>query len=390
MAEPFPPLPLPAGITESYLPSHDLTYHILSAGQRGKPLILCLHGFPELAFSWRKIMPAIAAEGYYVVAYDQRGYGRTTGWDTRDFSSVDLSTFTFTKLVRDAVILVNALGYKQVDCVIGHDFGAVGASMCALMRPDIFKSVVIMSHPFKGSPSLPFDIISNPKPAPEKEDVHKALAELPEPRKHYKWYYSTSPAAAEMDNPQPDLDDFLRGYFHLKSADWKGNDPKPLKAWQATELAKLPYYYVMPLEATMRQAVKISMEGEDPTTVSRLSARWLTDDDLVVYAQEFGRNGFQGGLNWYRIATDPNNMKDVELFAGKKIEVPTLFISGKKDWGTYQEPGAVEKMGEVCSQFKGSVLVDNAGHWVQQEQPEKVIQLVSKFLRDTKVDSISH
>ena len=247
-----------------------------------------------------------------------------------------------------------------------------------------------MSHPFKGSPSLPFDIISNPKPAPEKEDVHKALAELPEPRKHYKWYYSTSPAAAEMDNPQPDLHDFLRGYFHLKSADWKGNDPKPLKAWQATELAKLPYYYVMPLEATMRQAVKISMEGEDPTTVSRLSARWLTDDDLVVYAQEFGRNGFQGGLNWYRIATDPNNMKDVELFAGKKIEVPTLFISGKKDWGTYQEPGAVEKMGEVCSQFKGGVLVDNAGHWVQQEQPEKVIQLVSKFLRDTKVDSISH
>jgi pimeloyl-ACP methyl ester carboxylesterase len=142
MAEPFPPLPLPAGITEFYLPSHDLTYHILSAGQRGKPLILCLHGFPELAFSWRKIMPAIAAEGYYVVAYDQRGYGRTTGWDTRDFSSVDLNTFTFTKLVRDAVILVNALGYKQVDCVIGHDFGAVGASMCALMRPDIFKSYV--------------------------------------------------------------------------------------------------------------------------------------------------------------------------------------------------------------------------------------------------------
>ncbi|KAE9365410.1 epoxide hydrolase 2 [Stipitochalara longipes BDJ] len=390
MADSTPPLPLPAGITEFYLPSHDLTYHVLSAGQRDNPLILCLHGFPELAFSWRKIMPAIAAEGYHVIAYDQRGYGRTTGWDTREFSSIDLNTFTFTRLVRDAVILVNALGYKEVACVIGHDFGAVGASMCALMRPDIFKSVVIMSHPFKGSPSLPFDILSNPKPAQEKEDVHKALAGLPEPRKHYKWYYSTRRAAAEMDNPKEDLHDFLRGYFHIKSADWKGNDPKPLKAWEATELAKLPYYYVMPLEATMRQAVKISMEDEDPTTVSRLSARWLTDEDLAVYAQEFGRNGFQGGLNWYRVATDPNNMKDIELFAGKKIEIPALFISGKKDWGTYQEPGAVEKMGEVCSQFKGSVLVDHAGHWVQQEQPEKIIELVSKFLRDTKVDSISH
>jgi len=87
-------------------------------------------------------MPAIAAQGYYVVAYDQRGYGRTTGWDTRPFSEVDLNSFSFTRLVRDAVILVNALGYKEVKCVIGHDFGAVAASMCALMRPDLFKSWV--------------------------------------------------------------------------------------------------------------------------------------------------------------------------------------------------------------------------------------------------------
>lgn len=407
MADSLPPLPLPPGITESYLPSHDLTYHTLSAGQRGKPLILCLHGFPELAFSWRKIMPAIAAEGYHVVAYDQRGYGRTTGWDTREFSSVDLNTFTYIRLVRDAVILVNALGYTEVACVIGHDFGAAGASMCALMRPDIFKSyvscscrqlkfltcvrrVVMMSHPFKGSPPLPFNTVSNPKPPSEKEDVHNALAELPEPRKHYKWYYSTSLAAAEMDNPEEGLHDFLRGYFHLKSADWKGNVPRPLKAWEATELAKLPYYYVMPLGATMRQVVKTSMDGEDLTTVSRLSARWLTDEDLAVYAQEFGRNGFQGSLNWYRTSTDPNNMKDVELFAGRKIDVPALFISGKQDWGTYQEPGVVEKMSEVCSHFRGTVLVDHAGHWVQQEQPEKVIEIVSKFLRDTTIDSISH
>lgn len=248
----------------------------------------------------------------------------------------------------------------------------------------------MMSHPFKGSPTLPFDIVSNPKPALEKEDLQKALAEIPEPRKHYKWYYSTSPAAAEMDNPKENLHDFLRGYFHLKSADWKGNDPRPLKAWEATELAKLPYYYVMPLEATMRQAVKISMDGEDPTTVSKLSTRWLTNEDLAVYVQEFGRIGFQGGLNWYRVATNPNNMKDIELFAGKKIGVPALFISGKQDWGTYQEPGAVEKLGEVCSQFKGTIMVDGAGHWVQQEQSEKVIELVSRFLRDTVVDLISH
>jgi len=135
-----PPLPLPEGINEFYLPSHDLTYHILAAGNPKKPLVLCLHGFPELAFSWRKVMPAIAAEGYYVVAYDQRGYGYTTGWDTRKYSEVDLNSFSPTRVVRDAVILVNALGYTDVACVIGHDFGAVGSSMCAVMRPDLFKS----------------------------------------------------------------------------------------------------------------------------------------------------------------------------------------------------------------------------------------------------------
>lgn len=85
-------------------------------------------------------MVPISSLGYHVVAYDQRGYGRTIGWDTRPFSEVDLNSFTFTSLVRDAVILVNALGYKEVACVIGHDFGAVGSSMCALMRPDMFKS----------------------------------------------------------------------------------------------------------------------------------------------------------------------------------------------------------------------------------------------------------
>lgn len=112
---------------------------MLSAGSPSNPLLLLLHGFPEIAYSWRKIMTPLAEAGYYVVAYDQRGYGRTTGWDARPFHEVDLTTYSFVRLVRDAVILVNALGYKEVACILGHDFGAVGASMCALFRPDIFK-----------------------------------------------------------------------------------------------------------------------------------------------------------------------------------------------------------------------------------------------------------
>ena len=247
-----------------------------------------------------------------------------------------------------------------------------------------------MSHPFKGLPPLPFDIVSNPQPPVQTEDIHKALAELSEPRKAYKWYYSSAPAAHEMDNPKEELHTFLRGYFHLKSADWKGNDPRPLKAWEATELAKMPYYYVMPLDCTMREAVKISMADEDAAEVTKKSARWLDGNDLGVYVREFARNGFQGALNWYRVATEPENQKDVELFAGRKIDIPSMFISGSQDWGTYQEPGAIEKMSEVCTQFRGAKLLDSAGHWVQQEQPEKVIELVSQFLRDIKKDAISH
>src|ERR1700716_4305575 len=107
------PLPLPEGILESYVNTDDLTYHILEAGfssSSPKPLILLLHGFPELAYSWRKVMPSLASAGYYVVAYDQRGYGRTTGWDRRPFSEVDLASFRFTNVVADAARLVYSLG----------------------------------------------------------------------------------------------------------------------------------------------------------------------------------------------------------------------------------------------------------------------------------------
>lgn len=139
---PLPPLPLPAGITSSYVSTPSLTYHILEAGfspSPRKPLLLLLHGFPELAYSWRKTMLPLAAAGYYVVAYDQRGYGRTTGWDARPFPDVALDSFRFTTVVADAVRLVYALGYTEVKCIVGHDFGSLAASLCALIRPDVFK-----------------------------------------------------------------------------------------------------------------------------------------------------------------------------------------------------------------------------------------------------------
>jgi len=349
----------------------ELAYHIIEAGSHGKPLILLLHGFPEIAYSWRKIMPGLAESGYYAVAVDQRGYGRTTGWDTSSFERVDLRSFSVTNLIRDVVVLVHALGYREAHCVIGHDFGAVSASLCALARPDFFQKVVLMSHPFKGSPKLPLGMDNSIS----QSNVHADLAKLPEPRKHYKWYYSTPEANSEM-SPAKGLHEFLRGYFYLKSADWSGNNPHTLKAWTATELEQMPYYYIMPLHSGMRDSIARQLDGGEEK-----SFRWLPDLELDVYVQEYARTGFQGGLNWYRVQTDPSNMRDLDMFAGKKIEVPCLFLSGSKDWGIYQEPGAVEKMAEVCTDFRGVKMIEGAGHWVQQEQPEAVLREVLGFIR---------
>src|SRR5215813_2773405 len=139
---------LPAGIRSRHLNNNNgLMVHVLEAGfeTTGRPCVLLLHGFPELAYSWRKVMPALAAAGFHVVAPDQRGYGRTTGWDN-DYDG-DLASFRLLNLVRDTLTLVAALGYRTV-AVVGHDFGAAVAAGSALIRPDVFRSVVLMSAPF--------------------------------------------------------------------------------------------------------------------------------------------------------------------------------------------------------------------------------------------------
>jgi pimeloyl-ACP methyl ester carboxylesterase len=216
---------LPPGVRSRFVPEvNGLRMHVVEAGfdPPGRPLVLLLHGFPELAFSWRKVMPALAAAGFHVIAPDQRGFGRTTGWDGA--YDGDLASFRPFSLVQDLLSLVFSLGYGSGAAVIGHDFGSPVAAHCALLRPDIFTSVVMMSAPFAGPPPP-----AGPAPAPE-DDVHAALARLTPPRKHYQWYYSTRRAAADMTGPPQGLHGFLRAYFHVKSADWPGNSPLPMKA----------------------------------------------------------------------------------------------------------------------------------------------------------------
>jgi pimeloyl-ACP methyl ester carboxylesterase len=373
-------IPLPASIRSRYVENiNGLRMHVLEAGfeTKGRPCLLLLHGFPELAFSWRKVMPALAEAGYHVIVPDQRGYGRTTGWAAP--YDGDLNSFRLLNLVRDALGLVAAFGYRHADAVIGHDFGSPVAAWCALVRPDVFRAVAMMSAPFGGPPPLPFNTVDAPaKPAAE-DPVHRELAALPRPRKHYQWYYSTREADHDMHHAPHGLHDFLRAYYHHKSADWKDNKPTPLKAWSAEELAKLPTYYVMDLAKTMPETVAEVM----PSPAEIATNQWLPDSELAYYASEYQRTGFQGALQWYRCGTTGAFTAELQTWSGRTIDVPSCFISGKQDWGTYQRAGAYEMMQKRgCTNMIGCDLIDGAGHWVQQEQPAEVARLLLQFLRN--------
>ena len=370
---------LPAGVRSRCVPGiNGLRMHLLEAGYENGPrlAVLLLHGFPELAYSWRKVMVPLAQAGYHVFAPDQRGYGRTTGWDS-DYDG-DLASFRRLNIVRDALGLVFALGHRSVAAVIGHDFGSPIAAWCAIARPDVFRSVVLMSAPFSGTPSIPFDTTKNSprkasKPGP---NLNTGLATLPRARKHYQGYYTTREANPNMHKAPQGIHAFLRGYFHYKSADWTGNRPFRLAGRTAAEMAKMPTYYIMNRDEGMAETVAKYM----PTQAEIAMNRWLPENELRVYSDEYKRTGFQGGLNWYRSGGMGN--PEQQLFADRTIDQPALFIAGASDWGSYQSPGALERMqNQACTDMRGVHMVEGAGHWVQQEQPEQTSRLLIEFLR---------
>jgi pimeloyl-ACP methyl ester carboxylesterase len=375
-AQPLDAAVLPRGIRSRFVNNvNGIRMHVLEAGFEAdrRPLVLMLHGFPELAYSWRKVMVPIANAGYHVIAPDVRGYGRSGQWDVK--YDDDLRPFRTLNKIHDMVALVASFGYRNVAAVVGHDQGSPLAGWCALVRPDIFQSVTMMSAPFGGAPSTPFNTANGPAAAPPPPDtMDRDLAALTPPRKYYQRYYTTREANENLWHPSQGVHDFLRAYYHMKSADWKQNHPGPLQGRTATEWAKMPRYYVMDLNKGMAETVAAEM----PTAAEIAANKWLPDAELKVYSGEFGRTGFQGGLNGYRSGAGDT---DTQTFAGLTIDVPAMFIGGKSDWGVYQNPGAVERLPTLCTKYKGTHLVDGAGHWVQQEQPAEVAKLVIDFIR---------
>ena len=376
---------LPPGIRSRFVNGvNGMTAHMLEAGFEvpGRRAVLLLHGFPELAYSWRKVMLPLAEAGYHVIAPDQRGYGRTTGWD--DSFDADPDPFRILNMVRDAIALVYALGHRSVAAVVGHDAGAPVAAWCALVRPDIFRSLVLMSSPFPGPPSLPFDTANGaapPRPARTDDELDAELAKLKPPRKYYQNYQRTRGANDNMLHAPQGLHAFFRAYYHYKSADWKGNKPHPLKARTAEEMAQIPTYYVMERDKGMAETVAPMM----PSAAEIASCKWLTEAEVDVYATEYARTQFTGALQGYRVrrGSDPKSTAEMHTFSGRTIDVPSMFIAGTSDWGVYQTPGAADRMrNSACTRMVGFHLVDGAGHWVQQEQPEHVSTLLIQFLRD--------
>jgi pimeloyl-ACP methyl ester carboxylesterase len=363
----------PAGVRSRMVESlTGLNMHVLEAGFEGenRPCVVLLHGFPELAYSWRKVMPTLAAAGFHVLAPDQRGYGRTSGSDDR--YDGDLASFHILNLVKDVLGLVAALGIGRVAAVVGHDFGSPVAAWCALLHPEVFRSVVLLSAPFSGVPRPHASGMQSPMAA-----ISASLAALSPPRKHYQWYYSTREANADMHGCAQGLHAFLRAYYHCKSADWRQNTPFPLTSWAAAELAKMPKYYIMDLDFGMAGTV-----AEMAPTAAEVSAcSWLPDAELRIYSDEYARRSFQGALQWYRSMLDPHAAAQLQEFSGRRIDVPCCFIAGKSDWGTHQSPGALDAMASsACTQFRGVCIIDGAGHWVQQEQPAAVSQVLIEFL----------
>ena len=261
-----------------------------------------------MAYSWRKVMPALADAGYYVIAPDLPWYCRTDGWNVK--YDDDLTPFRTLNLVRDILGLVSAIGYRSVSAVVGHDFGAPLAAWCSIVRPDVFHSLVLMSGPFGGTPSLPFNTANAPQSSaassPVKDSIYEDLARLSPPRKHYQRYYATREANDNLWHAPQGVHAFLRAYYYMKSADWPGNDPHPLESWSAAELAKIPRYYIMDLNKGMAETVAAVM----PTPAQIAACKWLTEDEFNVYSRDIPGRVFKVDLTaiaWGRMRGTPPN-----------------------------------------------------------------------------------
>lgn len=232
-----------------------------------------------------------------------------------------------------------------------------------------------MSTPFLRAPTLPLGAASH---GSSDQDFDRELAALPRPRKHYYSHNASKGANEEMWRAPQSVHDLLRAMYYFKSGDWEGNRPFPLASWAASELAKMPEYYIMDADESIAETMAAKM----PSREYIANCKWMTEADLRVYSTEFARTGFQGGLNYYRVGNDPRFSTELKAFADRTIDVPACYIGGERDWATYQSPGAFEGMRAVCSQLRGVHLIARAGHSLAEERPQQVNEVLLEFIEE--------
>jgi pimeloyl-ACP methyl ester carboxylesterase len=301
--------------------------HTVEAGEG--PLVLLVHGFPESWYSYRHQLPVLAEAGYRAVAIDVRGYGRSS-------APPAIEAYRMLALVGDNVGLVAALGATEA-VVVGHDWGAPIAWNSALLRPDVFRAVAGLSVPF--SPA------GDTRPS----DAFRAMGGGEE--FYIEYFQQPGRAEAELD---ADVRQWLLGFYFSASGD--------ARARPDGTIATIPHGALM---------------GDRFSYPDGMPA-WLSDADLDVYAGEFERTGFTGGLNKYRNVD--RDWEDLLVFRGRSIDVPALFIGGERDGPTIWGQRAIDRFPKTLPKLRDSLILPGCGHWTQQERADDVNAALLGFL----------
>lgn len=320
---------------ETSIQTRTINMSILDAGQG--PLILLCHGFPETKYSWRHQIDALVQAGYRAIAPDMRGYGNTDAPEHAD-------QYTVFHAVGDLVALLDAIGEKQA-VVVGHDWGATIAWQAALLRPDRFRAVVALSVPMMGQPPVPPS-----KVFPQTEEgLFYAL-------------YFQEPNVAEAEFSR-DVSLTLHKIIFAASGEAGRREPG--------DGTPNPFGMVMKSNGLLANLPTPSGLPE-----------WLPNRDFDKLVAAFESSGFTGGLNYYRNLD--RNWELQQTQAGQSVTVPALFMIGERDTGL-TIPGMdqiIADMPNLVSGLRGSYVIQEAGHWLQQERPIEISELTIKFLRE--------
>jgi pimeloyl-ACP methyl ester carboxylesterase len=308
--------------------------HVAEAGE-GTPVILC-HGFPHLWYSWRAQIPVLAEAGWRVLAPDLRGYGRSD-------APADVRAYGSAEVCGDITGLIDACGAERA-VLVGLDFGAQLVWEVALRHADRLLAVVVLNNPYGGR--------SRRRPT----EAFAAAAR--DHFLHLDYFQRPGVADAELDaNPG----EFLARVFWALSGEGSYFD-----CWRHP--AGSGYIEALP-------------------PAPPLPWPWLTEEELAVYAAEFGRTGFTGGLNWYR-ALDLRWEQTADL-GSAPVELPAYFLAGEKDvdLAGFSGRDPLARMRSLVPDLRELVLIPGAGHLVQLERPDEVNAHLLTFLSAIAADA---